>query len=166
MVITPFDPVSFLTPYAVIGVPPLTLKEFSAIDLNQWTKAQGLRMPWWQKLSFKFIQKRISKKIARGLLDGNTTLQQMQEQEQPKNANRRGGISLILGVAGLVFLFLGFLRILTIPLFVGGLVIGIRGIRKDQNKAMAIIGTIFSGLMLLLFLLALIILASWGFNFA
>lgn len=83
-----------------------------------------------------------------------------------KSRNRRGKVSFILGAIGLLTMFSGILAILSIPLFIGGLVIGILGISKDETKTMAIVGTIFNGLMLLLILIALTALVAGGLRFA
>ncbi|MBK7606173.1 MAG: hypothetical protein IPI18_02605 [Saprospiraceae bacterium] len=63
-------------------------------------------------------------------------------------------------------MFSGFLALLAIPLFIGGLVVGILGISKDEKKTMAIVGTVFNGLMILLILMALIALTAGGLRFA
>ena len=73
---------------------------------------------------------------------------------------------MIIGAIGLLTMFSGFLALLAIPLFIGGLVVGILGISKDEKKTMAIVGTVFNGLMILLILMALIALTAGGLRFA
>ncbi|MBK6478178.1 MAG: hypothetical protein KA109_15410 [Saprospiraceae bacterium] len=146
--------------------PSLTLTEIASIDIDRLAADHQLKMNWVQKLSFRFFQKRLSRQIIKGRLNKNVTLQQANDIANRKNSNRRGKVSLIIGAIGLLTMFSGFLALLAIPLFIGGLVVGILGISKDEKKTMAIVGTVFNGLMILLILMALIALTAGGLRFA
>lgn len=74
-----------------------------------------------------------------------------------------GILSLIFGVLGFIFIFtgLGALGLIGVCLAIAGLILGIKSLKGNTNVP-GIIGIVFSGLVLVLILLAVAIVAAFG----
>jgi hypothetical protein len=137
----------------------MTVNQFLSIDPDQIRKSNGIKQAWAKRWVVRHAQHRLQKKIDNGKLSRESTLNQAFA--KGNNPNNRGKWSLILAGAGFLFLFLGPLAYLTLPLAVAGLVLGIIGLQKDRDRTMAIIGIVLGGLTLLIFLLALLIVFTF-----
>ena len=147
-------PASFLltAPAAATLPHPPTVETATKAHINiakpAHKKKGGLFVKWKQKLLTKAVQK--------GWLgEGKVTEKQ----------KRWGRLSMILGLAGLVLLFIPTVSFVAIPAAIVALVFGIKSVDGNSN-ANGIIGIIAGGLTLLLLILAIAVLvaffASWN----
>jgi hypothetical protein len=87
------------------------------------------------------------------------------EKDPTERQVRQGRLSLIFGSAALVLIFLPYVAVAAIPLAIAGLVLGIKSLKGNSNT-MGILGVVFSGLVLFIFLLSIaivsILLLTWG----
>lgn len=136
--------------------PTMTVNDFLAVDIKGYRTAEGKKMKWTQRLALNMTQKNLEKKVKRGKIDGEASLSTA---VPAAGSTKFGLLSVIFSVAGLVVPYFG------LAMIVAGLVLGIIGIRRDADPTLAIIGTVISGLFLLLILIALVALASgaWWF---
>ena len=131
----------------------LTVKDFIALDIHKYQSISNKQLTWMQKTLIKTFQKKLARKIARGKLDPTTTLKEVTETD----GNKRGLLSVVFAVAGLLFLFIpGWVGYLGILLSAVGLYFGIKGMQKDEDTLLALIGTIVGALVLLLNVIILI----------
>ena len=121
---------------------------FSIAPAKAEQKKVGLFTKWKQKL--------VAKAIKNGLLG---------EGEMTPKQKRWAKWSMILGIGGIVLLFLPTVGFLAIPAAIIALVFGIKSVEGNSN-AQGIIGIIAGGLTLLLLILAIALLvaffASWN----
>ena len=137
----------------------ITVSQFLSLDFDKIQESNLVSLNWMQKSLLKSAQKRLAKKVSKGKIDASQSL--LNKSAAAKGENRRGMFSLIFGGAGFLFLFLGPLAYLSLPLGIAGLILGIIGVKKDKNDTMAIIGMVFGSLVILLFLLAAVLIASF-----
>lgn len=148
---------------AQAAVNAMTVNDFLAMDIKNYRNAEGKKLNWTQRLGFKIAQKSFAKSVKKGNVDGEANFK---EAAGASAANKHGRLSLIFAAAGLVLLFipLGALGLLGLGLSVAGFVLGILGLKRDEDQTMALIGTIISGLTLFLFLILIIAVAAfWSF---
>lgn len=159
-----------VTIYAVNkGVPDLSknqqylpldiqISQFIELDFGTLQESKSIKINWIQKWIFKAAQKKLAKKVAQGKIDSTKSLFEI---HAVKNDNKRGLLSLLFAGGGILFLFLGPLAYLSLPLGIAGLILGIIGVKRDKNDTMAIIGMVFGSLVILLFLLAIVLVTSF-----
>ena len=136
----------------------ISVGQFIALDFEKLQESKLIKINWIQKSIFKAAQKKLTKKVNKGKINAS---QSLFKAGAGKSENRRGMFSLIFGGAGFLFLFLGPLAYLSLPLGIAGLILGIIGVKKDKDDTMAIIGMVFGSLVILLFILAIILIASF-----
>lgn len=136
----------------------MTVNQFLSVDADQIRKSNGVKQAWVKRWAVRHAQHRLQKKIDNGKLTRESTLNQAFA--KAGDANKRGMFALIFSGAGFLFLFLGPLAFLTLPLAIAGLILGIIGIQKDRDSTMAIFGIVLGGLTLLIFLLAILVLVT------
>lgn len=85
----------------------------------------------------------------------------LQKATEKSTNNKRGFLSLIIGGASLLLLLTPAAGIIFFA-SIAGLIFGILGLKRDQNKTMAIIGLIINGLMIILIIAAVATLFSSG----
>lgn len=137
----------------------MTVNQFLSIDPDQIRKSNGIKQAWVKRWAVRHAQHRLQKKIDNGKLTRESNLNQAFSKSN--NPNNRGKWSLILAGAGFLFLFLGPLAFLTLPLAIAGTILGIMGIQKDNDSTMAVIGLVLGILTILLFLVAILILVAF-----
>lgn len=138
----------------------LTVNDFLAIDLKSYRNVEGKKLSWPQRIVLKGAQKNFAKQIKKGKLEGTANFQQAAA--EVNRANRTGRMSLIFSSVGLALLFIPYISIVGFGLSIAGFILGLIGLKKDEDPTMAIIGTVLGGLVLFLFLLAIAFIASWG----
>ena len=121
---------------------PTDLVKLTTAD---YEKLSGKKMNLIQKVQFKLVQKYAAKMPT--------------EEKSSKKTNSL--LSLILGIGSFVLLLVSFYA--SIVVAVVGLILGIRGLRKENARTMATWGIVLSGLLLLL-MIGLVILAN-NFSF-
>jgi len=135
----------------------ITVNEFIAVDFKNYRTEEGKKLKWTSRLVFKGAQKKLARQVDQHKLDGDMLLEDV---AKGGGRNIHGLLSVIFAGAGLFIPILGF------GLIVAALILGIIGIRRDYNPTMAIIGTVLSGVILVLFLLVLIfsigLILGWG----
>lgn len=85
----------------------------------------------------------------------------MAEGEPTQRQKKWGRLALIFGVGSLVLLLIPYVGLLAVPSAIAGLVLGIKSLKGNSN-ASGLIGVIASGVTILLFLIALVYIASFG----
>lgn len=131
----------------------LMVKDFVAQDLKTFQIEGGKKLNWLQRTALKSFQKNLEKKIRKGKIDAATTLKDVDE----VTGNKRGLLSIVFSVAGLLFLFIpGWVGYLGIVLSAVGIYFGIKGMQKDEDTLLALIGAIVGALVLLLNVIVLL----------
>lgn len=133
----------------------MTVNDFLTIDVKNYRSAEGKKMGWVKRMVITSAQKNLERKIKKGKLEGSTLMSQA---EAGPGNNTFGLLSLIFSVAGWFIPYIG------LPMIIAGFVLGIMGLRRDYNPTMAVIGTVFGALGVLVILLALIFVASGFFS--
>ena len=74
-----------------------------------------------------------------------------------------GRLSLIFGIIALVFIFIpvGVIALLGLGCAIAGLVLGIKSLKGNSNVP-GLLGVVFSSLVLVLLLVAIAVVAAWG----
>lgn len=118
---------------------------------KEYEKLTGKKMKWKEKIGLKILKWK-----AKRMTDSKATGQQ----------KRQGTLSLILGAAALVCMFIpvGVVALIGLGLAVGGLVVGLKSIKGNSNTA-GIIGVVLSSLVLLIFLIAVVYVLAGGVIF-
>lgn len=70
-------------------------------------------------------------------------------------------LSMIGGIGGFLFIFIPYVGILGLLMAIAGFVLGLVAMKKEGSNVMNILGVVFGGLTIFLFLIAVIIVASW-----
>ena len=122
------------------------LEDFSKMTVQEYTLRTGKKMSFVEKLAFKVAQKKAK----------------MMRKADGAGGNTLSLLSVILGGAGLLFLLIGSSGLALLGLLAGiaGFVLGLIGLKKEDSHAMAIIGLICGGIVVLIFLYAILIVAS------
>jgi len=141
----------------------VSASEFAALTPKEISKKTSKKMSWGERILMKIVQKRIKKQLAKGI-------QPSSAEGEAGGASKMGTVSIILALGGVG------LAVLALPLdsislvllgaicVIMGLVFGIIGLKKDEKRAAAVIGTILSGVLLVsgitLFVLVIIELSN------
>ena len=131
--------------------PQVTVNDFLSIDVKNYRTADGKKLKWTKRLAFRVVQKNLERKVKKGKIDGDLAM----DDTKAAGGNLYGLLSLIFSVVGLFVPYVG------LALLVAAVVLGIVGIKRDNNPTMAIIGLIISALALLLILIVIAV----GFSF-
>lgn len=123
----------------------LTVNDFLAFDAKSYRTVDGKKLKWTERLAFKVVQKNLARKVQKGKIDGEMTM----DQARAAGGNLYGLLSLIFAVVGLFIPYVG------LALLVAAFVLGIIGIKRDNNPTMAIIGLVLSAVILLLLLIVI-----------
>jgi len=78
-----------------------------------------------------------------------------------RRSNILGVLSLSFGIGSFLFLFLPFLGYLSLPFALAAIITGAIGIARDDRAGMSVAGLILGILVILLFILAVIVIASF-----
>ncbi len=126
-----------------------SVEDFLNMTPKQFEEQSGQKMSFVQKIAFKMAQNKAKKQVAKGKLDANT----------PASASTMSLLALVFGAAGLVLLFVS--GLVGLLLGVAGFVLGLVAMKKEGSNVLNILGTIFGGLAILLFIVLLIVVASF-----
>jgi hypothetical protein len=133
----------------------MTYQDLLSVTPQQYEALSGKKMPWPQKLALKIAQKKAAKKIAKGKLDPNAAV---------ASGNTLSLLSLIGGAGGLLLIWIPYIGLLGLAMAIAGLVLGLVAMKNEGSNTMNLLGVILGGLTLLLFLVAVIIVATfWRF---
>jgi hypothetical protein len=122
----------------------------SKVSIREVEKLMGKKMTLLQKIEFKLLQYKLRR------MKGDEPMTEKQK--------KQAQASMILGIASFVFLLLasvaviGFLGIFSLPAAILAVIFGAKSLKGNSNSQ-GIIGVVFGGLTLLLFVLAIILIA-------
>lgn len=105
-----------------------------------------------ERFALRLAQKSIVKKMAKGEL----TAASSRDETASGNPNKRGLVSLLFALVGIIFLFIpGGLAGIGGLFAIAGFILGIIGLKRDEDKTLALIGTIVGALVVTLYLLVI-----------
>lgn len=130
--------------------PALTLGELVEMTPREWETHSGEKLSFGKRLAFKMVQKKIKKQAAKGHLDLSA----------PASRETMSTLSLIFSVVGLALLFVPVISFLGLVLGIAGFVLGLVAFKKEGVNVKNILGVVFGGLMILLFLVGIILVAA------
>ena len=117
----------------------------SGFTIADYEKLTGKRLGFFDKMKLKLAQKYAQKA----------------KNQEGSDKKILSLLAMLLGIGGLLsFLFLPLLGGL---MSIAGLVLGIRALKKENSKVMAILGIVFGGLTLVVLLAVIIFAASFSF---
>jgi hypothetical protein len=134
-----------VTPGTVIDPAP-AIEKIKAKDIEQLT---GKKLTLLQKLQLKIVQNKLARKTLK-LGDEPMTPQQYKQAKW----------SLNLGIASIAFLFVPVLGLLALPAAILAIIFGAKSLKGNSNSK-GITGIVLGGLTVLLFLVAIIIIAAF-----
>jgi hypothetical protein len=149
--------VSAATYEKTTGLPHMTVGDFISMDLKLLRNADGRRLGFPKMTGAKIMQKSLAKQVRKGKISADADL----KESMAASANKRGLLSVIFSAAGLIFLFIPYVNILGLGFSIAGFVLGIIGIKRDADPTLAIIGTVLGGVALFIYLIAVIVVATW-----
>lgn len=121
-------------------------EKFATSPFQNQGIATGKKHGFLERVGAKIIQKKLNKALSSAKAGGGS------------GGNTLSLLSCIFGGAGLLLLLVG--GGLALLLGLAGIVLGIIGLKKEDSKAMAIIGIVCGGLVILLALLVLFVIAA------
>ena len=128
----------------------ISLQEFVKLSPRDVEKMTGKKLKLREKIGLKIFQWKVKRKL---------------KEDEPVDPKllRLGRISLICGILAIVFIFIpvGVIALLGLGLAIAGLVLGIKSLKGNSN-APGLLGIVFSGLVLLGLLVAIAVVAAWG----
>lgn len=127
----------------------VSVEDFLNMTPKQFEEQSGQKMSFVQKVAFKMAQNKVKKQVAKGKLDANA----------PASAGTMSVLALVFGAAGLVLLFVS--GLFGLLLGIAGFILGLVAMKKEGSNVMNILGAVFGGLSILLFLVLLIAVASF-----
>lgn len=130
--------------------PALSLGELAEMTPREWEAHSGEKLSFGKRIAFKMVQKKIKKQAAKGHLDLST----------PAGSETMSTLSLIFSVVGLALLFVPVISFLGLVLGISGFVLGLVAFKKEGVNVKNILGVVFGGLMILLFLIGIVLVAA------
>ena len=132
----------------------MTVVEFIGIDLKEYTSPGGKKIKWIDRQILKLYQKKLERMMNKHQLDGAVVLS---DTSVDVNPNKRGLFSLILAGLGLAFLFVpGVVGSLGIIFAIAGTIMGIIGLKRDEEVIFPLVGTILGALLTIIYVITLI----------
>lgn len=131
----------------VSSLSPALVKMIQTLSPKQFEKATGKKLRFKDRIAYRVLQWKLRKK-------GHEVIDERQR--------KQGNLSLLFGIASVVFLFIPVLGILAPGLAIAAIVLGIMSLKGNSNTA-GIVGIICGGTVIFLFLLAIAVLAGGWF---
>ena len=125
-----------------------TVADFLNMTPKQYAEQSGEKMSFTKKLAFKMVQNKVKKQVAKGKVDASA----------PASGNTMSLLSLIFGASGILLIWI--VGLVGLLLGIAGLVLGLVSMKNDGSNVMNLLGTIFGGLTVLLYLAAIVLVAS------
>jgi hypothetical protein len=85
----------------------------------------------------------------------------IEDGEPTQKQLKQGRLSLIFGASAILLAFIPYVGIVSIPLAVAGLILGIKSLKGNSNTP-GILGVVFSGLVLFIIVLAVILIGIYA----
>jgi len=136
----------------------ITVNDFLSLDSKEIRTPDGKKLSWTKRLGMKMTQKHLAGQVRKGKIDGGADLHAAMK---AASANKKGLYSLIFSSLGLIFLFIPYVAILGLGLSIAGFVLGIIGLKRDEDTTMALLGVILGGVALFIYLLVIVAIAAW-----
>jgi hypothetical protein len=134
------------SPTTTAATPSITINDFLKLSPREFQQRTGKKLKFKERIAYRVLQWKLRKHF--------------REQDEPTAKQlKQGNLSLVFGIAAIVFLFIPVVGILSLGFAIAGLVLGIKSLKGNSNTT-GLIGLILSGLVLFLFLLAVIVLTS------
>ena len=137
----------------------LNKEDFIKLTTKDFEKYIGKKLTFKEKLAFKIVQKKVKTELRTG-----TNSNQGDQGRQA--GTKQGKIALILGIAGLVAVFIPYVIIASIPLAILAIVIGNKAKKIDPSDKKArtgvVLGWVTLGLFVVILLIAAIVLTFPG----
>ncbi len=125
----------------------MTVQEFLLLTPKKYQEITGKKMTFKQKISFSILKAKLKKQLPDEKVEG-------------KKSNL-GLLSLIFGGAAFVFALIRGIAVLSFPLAIAAIVLGILGLGKKKGDTKSIIGLVLGSAFILLGLIALAVFASF-----
>jgi hypothetical protein len=145
---------------AAPGYLSITVNDFIHTDIHSLRTADGKKLGWVKRMGVKMAQKNLEKQVRKGKLEGTASLENAM---RASSANKRGLLSVIFGALGIIFLFIPSISIIGLAFSIAGFVLGIIGLSRDEDFTLALIGTILGGVVLVIYLIAILFIAAFAF---
>ncbi len=124
------------------------------LKIHEVEKIAGKKMTFGEKVRFRIA--RAIYQVSPRFAEGEPTPQQL---KQGRLASRFGGIAILLLVIGSIVPAAGIFTLLTLPLGIAALVLGIKSAKGNANTE-SIIGIVTGGVVVFIWLLAVILIAA------
>ena len=130
------------TPYALpANLNGMSLQEFVKLTPKKYMELTGAKLTFKEKVAFTILKAKLKRKLA---------------QEKPDSTKTDiGKLSLIFGGAAFVLALIPYAGIISIPLAIAAVVLGIIGLGRKKNDTKSIIGLVLGGVFI--FLVAVVI---------
>jgi uncharacterized cupredoxin-like copper-binding protein len=147
----------------------VTLDDFMNFSPQQIEERTGEKLNFFQKTAVNMLQKKMKKAKKKALKKAEKAEKRALKGKKAKKDKPAGGgntlglISFIAGLLGFIMLWFGVGALLLLSLLLGitAIITGAMGIKRDDSPVFAIIGLVFGILIMVLFLLAIVVIASF-----
>lgn len=127
----------------------MSLPEFLKLTPKKYEELTGKKMTFKQKIGFAILKAKLRKQLP---------------DETPAKKSNLGTMSLIFGIVGVATMFTGVTALGVIGFFaaLAALILGIKGLKRDKKDLKALFGVILGGGYMILLVIAVIVVSSWG----
>jgi hypothetical protein len=155
------------------GIDKVTLDDFMNLSTQQIEERTGEKLTFFEKTAVTMLQKKMKKAKKKALKKAEKAEKRAAKGKKAKKDKPAGGgntlglIAFIGGLLGFIMLFTGVGALILLGLLLGitAIVTGAMGIKRDDTPVFAIIGLVFGILVIVIFLLILVLIASAIFLF-
>ena len=124
-----------------VNLSGMSLQEFVKLTPKKYMELTGIKMTLKEKVAFTFLKAKLKRKLAAEKPDtGKTDI---------------GKLSLIFGGSAFVLALIPYAGLISIPLAIAAVVLGIIGLGRKKNDTKSIIGLVLGGVFI--FLVAVVI---------
>ncbi len=124
----------------------MTIQEFLKLTPKKYQELTGKKMTFKQKISFAIIKAKLKKQLA--------------DEKPVAHRTDLGLLSLIFGGSAFVLAIIPFVGLISIPLAIAAIVLGIIGLRRKKGDTKSIIGLVLGSVFILLFAVLIAVFAS------
>jgi len=129
-----------------------SVEDFLALTPKEIEARTGEKPSLGERIALKLAQKRVKKQLKKG---------KQPEFQEGGSGGKLGLLSLIFGGAGVLLVFLPIIGLLGLLSGIAGFVLGLIALKRGEKKTMPIIGMVLGGLVILLFIVAIAVVASY-----
>lgn len=125
----------------------MTLQNFLTLTPNKYTELTGKKMTFKQKIAFAILKAKLKRQLPDSVAHNKADI---------------GLLSLIMGGGAFVVALIPFLGVISIPMAIAGIVLGIIGLGRKKGDTKSIIGLVLGSLFLLLIVIVIAAFAAGG----